>query len=340
MRIIATVPELLKGEKLRLDIFILDQIKKSDPLNASRSIVQEAIKCGMCTVNRKTEKKCGAILRGNEVVSCTILLPVSGLVPDSSVQFDTLFEDHNLLVINKPPGLVVHPARGVRGSTLVHGILHRLSNESSLEMDNDRPGIVHRLDKDTSGVMVVAKNNFTKRFLQNQLQAPRTMKRVYNAICLGLPEQQNGTEIYFDINRDCIVGKLDTYIARNVNNRIRFSVSNDLNSRNAITHFRVINAKKTVSLIEFRLETGRTHQIRVHAEYMKCPIIGDSVYGPSKSVLQKLPDHLVKNLPCRQMLHARFLSFIEPESSKEVSFTAPYPEDFIKTAGLLDICLD
>lgn len=323
-----TVPEL--DSKKRLDVFIFEYLNGLDFDSFSRSEIQTSIASGLCSVNNKPILKSGSVLKGSEEITISIEVAQSDVVPDPTVEFGVLYEDEYLLVIDKPAGLVVHPAPGVKGSTLVHGILGRLSKEA-LDESPERPGIVHRLDKDTSGVMVVAKTAKAKRHLQNQLKAPRTMKRIYHAICLGVPKVKRGVRVSYDEEQMQVKGTITASIDRHPHKRIRYIVSESSEAREAISHYRVLKAKDSLSLIEFTLETGRTHQIRVHAEYASCPILGDPVYGPVKSTLPK--DFLVKFSKIRplerQMLHAHVLSFIHPETGDLLEFKAEYPSDFI-----------
>jgi 23S rRNA pseudouridine1911/1915/1917 synthase len=319
---VISVPE--SAGRIRLDVFICEFLEKEAPGSFSRSVVQNAITGGGCFVDEKCSKKAGQYLSGGELVKILIQSPVSDVLPDPDVQFDVLYEDDAVIVISKPPGLVVHPAPGVKGSTLVHGIVDRIRRDERDESP-ERPGIVHRLDKDTSGVMVVAKTAQSKRHLQGQLREPRTMKRVYHAICHGVPKNRRGVSTVFDDIRNQLKGTITASIIRHPHNRIRYQVSESPDARHAVSHFRILEVREPASLIEFTLETGRTHQIRVHAEYAGCPIIGDTVYGPKKS---SIPGGVSLFNRSRQMLHARSLAFVHPVSGELVTFTSPYPDDF------------
>ncbi len=316
------VPKL--ETKKRLDVFIFEFLESQDSGRYSRSEVQNAIFQGACFVNERAVQKSGLLLKGGEQIQIAIESPSTDILPDAAVKFDVLYEDEVLLVINKPAGLVVHPAPGVKGKTLVHGIVNRIQG-NEINESPERPGIVHRLDKDTSGAMVVAKTMKAKRNLQDQLKEPRTMKRVYHAICLGAPKKKSGISLGFDDDQKQIRGTISTSIDRHPYNRIKYTVSDSPNARRAVSHFRVLEVKGSLALIEFTLETGRTHQIRVHAEFAGCPIMGDPVYGAQKS---SVPKSLNSSLYTRQMLHARSLSFLHPLSGEVLEFIAPYPDDF------------
>lgn len=340
----------VKDSGSRLDKVLISYLNEKYEQEYSRSFISDAIKAGQCRINGALVSKTGTSLREGDIVEISLNQIKSDLTPDANVDFEIIYEDDSILVINKPAGLVVHPAPGVYGSTLVHGILHLLSeNElSNSPKDKERPGIVHRLDKDTSGLMVVAKTALAKRNLQDQLQEPRTMNRVYHAICIGQPSKRSGVSLSFDGDNEQVHGTIDTHLMRHPTNRVKYTVAmsdnsnskgRSIKSRRAISHFRILRGGSPYSLYEFKLETGRTHQIRVHAEYLKTPILGDPVYGPSKSAYEKkiLSESLSLG---RQMLHARKLSFKHPITNQDLEFHADCPADFMKVLSIYKLELD
>ncbi len=280
----------------------------------SRQKLQKALKQGTVKVNNKPAKKSHR-LKANDVVEVEI--PVIkekrlDLIPED-IPIDVIYEDPYLVVINKPPGLVVHPAPGHWSGTLVNALLHKYGN---LEVGaSDRPGIVHRLDKDTSGLMVVALTENALVGLASQL-ANRSVKRRYKALVWGIPNPPKGT--------------INAPIGRDPHHRERFTVSPS--GKEAITHYEVINeVNRHWTLVECRLETGRTHQIRVHMKHIGHPIFADPVYGGTKikGIPLKLQNE-VKNILSslgRQALHAYHLSFQHPITNREMSFEIPiYPD--------------
>ena len=282
-----------KDECDRLDKFLISK------LNISRSKVQEMIKQKLVMVNNKFIKS-GYFLKSGDVVDVLGKLKVETTAKPESMNLDVLYEDDDIMVINKPSGLVVHPAAGHFTGTLVNGLLYHTKNLSSSNGDL-RPGIVHRIDKDTSGLLVVAKNDYAHEALAEQLK-DKTLSRIYVALVSGR------------INHD--TGSIDAPIGRDPLDRKKMCVT-DVNAKEAITHFKVLERYKTSTLIEVKLETGRTHQIRVHMNYIKHPIINDPVYGNFKNTNS-----------FGQMLHAKELSFIHPVTKKKMTFSCPPPDEF------------
>ena len=225
------------------------------------------------------------------------------------IPLDVLYEDEALLVLNKPPGLVVHPAAGHEEHTLVNALLHHCAGQLSGIGGVARPGIVHRLDKETSGCLVVAKNDETHLALSTQF-ATRKVEKIYQAIVCGeLPREQ---------------GEIRAAIARHPSHRKRMAVDDDA-GREARTGYRVLERLRGTTLVEAVLHTGRTHQIRVHFQYLGFPVVGDATYGNRQN--QRLEDLTGYRAP-RMMLHAGRLAFIHPRTAKRLSFEAPRPEDF------------
>lgn len=229
------------------------------------------------------------------------------------MDLDIVFEDEHLLVLNKPAGLVVHPSKGHHEFSLAHGLMHHCKDNLSVIGGSSRPGLVHRLDKDTSGLMMVAKSDLAFYALTDQLKT-RTLGRTYLAICFGVPTPVHGT--------------IHTFLGRDPRNfeKKRVYLHAGSSVKEAITHYHVREhaqlserASQQVSLVKFRLETGRTHQIRVHASYKGFPIVGDPLYTPSH-VHQRI------SFP-RQALHSTSLHFIHPITQKEMGFKVPLPPD-------------
>ena len=226
------------------------------------------------------------------------------------IPLDILFEDRSLLVLNKPAGLVVHPAAGHEEHTLVNALLHHCRGSLSGIGGVARPGIVHRLDKETSGCLVIAKNDGTHLALSRQFAA-REVGKIYNAILCG------------ELARDS--GEIRAAIARHPTHRKRMAVRDDDSGRAAHTGYRVLERLNSATFVEAQLHTGRTHQIRVHFQFLGHPLVGDMTYGARQN--KKLTE-LTGYEPPRVMLHARELSFIHPRTEKKMSFEAPLPEDF------------
>jgi len=309
--------------KQRLDVFLVSQTQ-----DISRSRLQALIKKGNVSVDNQIVSNPSFAVSENEVVGVTIPAPDDALPLAQDIPLDILYEDDDLLVINKQVGLVVHPGAGVRDGTLVNALLYHCGDSLSGVGGVRRPGIVHRLDKDTSGLMMVAKNDLAHQGLAAQL-ADRTLSREYLALVTGaMPPGR---------------GKVDASIGRHLSQRIKMAVTSK-NSKNAITHYR--NLEKfgdALTLVSCKLQTGRTHQIRVHMQYLGFPLVGDSLYGqtPTKtrSLLRKsgydeAVQDAVLNFP-RQALHARKIGFVHPRSGDEMEFTAELPQDLEGVISLL-----
>lgn len=280
----------------RLDTFLVDR-----KLKKSRAYYQKVIENGLVTVNGKTAKASFKVKTG-DTVSYEELEEVALNMEAEEVKLDVKYEDENLLVVNKPRGMVVHPSNGhFNGGTLVNALLYHCHDLSSIN-GVIRPGIVHRIDKDTSGLLVVAKNDFTHVFLQNQLK-DKTMYREYMALVEGI------------IPHD----KIDIIapIGKDKNDRMRQAVD-IVNGKEAITHIQVIERFNNYTLVSCRLETGRTHQIRVHALSINHPLLGDEVYGPKNNKFK------LKG----QTLHAKKLGFIHPTTKEYVEFDSELPKYF------------
>ncbi|WP_099865364.1 RluA family pseudouridine synthase [Pararhizobium haloflavum] len=293
----------------------------------SRSRVKALIKEGAVTVNGEPARDPHRKIRPGDAVSFSIPDPEDPEPKGEAIPLEVLYEDDDLIVIAKPSGLVVHPAAGNWTGTLVNALIHHCGASLSGIGGVKRPGIVHRLDKDTSGVMVVAKNDIAHRHLADQFaDHGRTgaLERAYLALVLGRPERLAGT--------------INAPLGR-AGDRVRRAVKRELggDAREAITHYRVVerfaetpDAQAAASLLECRLETGRTHQIRVHLTHLGHPLIGDRDYGAAlRTKSNRLPEdlkRLVDRFP-RQALHAFLLQFEHPRSGDIMRFEAPPPED-------------
>ncbi len=280
-------------ELTRLDVFL------SDTLNLSRSQAQRQIKENLIKVNNKCVKS-SYLLKAEDVVTVEEIEEEKGLIP-VEMDLNIMYEDDDIIIINKDNGIVVHPGAGNNAKTLVHGLLFHTNQLSNLY--EDRPGIVHRLDADTTGLLVIAKNNEAHNHLSLQF-ANRSVIRKYYALVWGV--------IYND------TGTIDAPIGRDLKNRQKYTVTSS-NSKEAITHFRVIKRFKEATLLEVELDTGRTHQIRVHMQYIGHPIINDPVYSNKKTFDNS-----------GQYLHAKTIGFIHPKTKQQVIFDSELPNYFIK----------
>lgn len=276
--------------------------------DVSRGAIQRLIEEGNIKVNGRSVKSTHTPRAGEQVeVHWPEVRPAEALPED--IPLVILYEDQRLLVINKPPGLVVHPASGHETSTLVNALLHHCRGQLSGIGGVARPGIVHRLDKDTSGCMVVAKNDETHLALSAQF-ALRKVEKVYHAIVCG------------EMARDS--GEIRAAIARHSSHRKCMAVDEEF-GREAHTSYRVLERLNGATLAEARLHTGRTHQIRVHFKFLGYPLVGDVTYGHRQN--QRLTE-LTGYTASRQMLHAFELAFTHPRTGKRLRFQAPCPEDF------------
>ena len=294
----------------RLDKFLIDEFEEE-----SRSSIQNSISNGEILVNENIVKT-GYKLKENDCISVNIKDKPAIQIQPENIPLEIVFEDDYLIVINKPAGMVVHPGAGNKSGTLVNALLYHYKNLSTVS-GVTRPGIVHRLDKDTSGLLVVAKEDKTHRKLQEQFLS-KEINRTYQALIWGVPLQK--------------VGEIESFIARSRRDRKKMSVSSS-QGKEAITNYKLLKDFKYLSLLQLKLNTGRTHQIRVHLNHINMPVFGDPVYNGRKSQLRRLPSHLQKrgaallNKISRQALHAKELSFIHPHNSHKISFSTELPED-------------
>ena len=280
---------------LRLDAFLA-----GEDLGLSRSAVQRLLESGAVTVNGRPAKKNYKVQPGDRIALEVPEPEPLEIVPED-IPLDIRYEDGDVLVINKPKGLVVHPAPGHWSGTLVNALMYHCREELSGINGVLRPGIVHRIDMDTSGLLIVAKNDFAHGALAAQLQ-DHTLSRVYEAICVGNIREDAGT--------------IDAPIGRHPVDRKRMAVT-EKGGRPAVTHFEVLRRYRGYTHLRLRLETGRTHQIRVHLSWKNHPILGDPVYGKGKELGQE-----------SQCLHARTLTFLHPRTGEMVTVTSELPEYF------------
>lgn len=279
----------------------IDKVLSQELADYSRSQIQQWLKDERVMVNGTTVKANYKVKAGDQV---TIIVPeptVLELTPEN-IPLEIVYEDEDVAVVNKPQGMVVHPSAGHPNGTLVNALLFHIQNLSSIN-DVIRPGIVHRIDKDTSGLLMIAKNDFAHESLAKQLKE-KTSLRKYVALVHGVIPHEKGV--------------IDAPIGRSKTDRKMQAVIEE--GKPAVTHFQVLERFADFTLVELQLETGRTHQIRVHMKYIGYPLAGDPVYGPKKTLPGK-----------GQFLHAQVLGFEHPRTGEFLTFTAPLPEVFQKT---------
>lgn len=339
------VPEGYRAGQ-RLDVYLAEKLP-----NATRAKVQRGIKDGRVTVNGAVQTKVSAPVASGDRIACRLQRPPPIEARPEPIPLDVVYEDDDLLVVNKAAGMVVHPAYGNRTGTLVNALLHHVGGAAiSFEPDEDepddedpstdagqavglstataapayagdvtvRPGIVHRLDKDTSGLLVVAKHDAAHAHLARQFM-DRTIHRRYLALVWGVPDPERGT--------------VETFLGRDPRDRRRMAVVPEERGKHAVTHYALVEPMQYTALVRFRLETGRTHQIRVHAQHLGHPVLGDATYGGA--TIRTGPDvgkrraffrNLFDAMP-RQALHAATLGFVHPATGEAMAFEAPIPED-------------
>ena len=285
---------------MRLDKFILEQHP-----DFSRSRVEGLIKSGFVTVNGEKAQKAGMKVDTDDNVEVEIPPPVPAVPEPEAIALSVVYEDDDMLVIDKPPGMVVHPAPGHFTGTLVNALLHHCPDLTGIG-GVARPGIVHRLDQDTSGLIAVAKSQKAMDGLVRAFSSHRSIEKIYIAVCHGKPRLDSGT--------------IENLIGRHPVDRKRMAIV-EKNGKEAITHWQVLKTFSSHSVIRCRIETGRTHQIRVHMASLNCPVIGDRNYG--KTAL----DRKLEPVPERQMLHAFKLALFHPVSGERLCLTAPVPPD-------------
>ena len=281
----------------------LDKYLAGEMTDLSRSRIKELVQAGEVLVNGKKSKVSYKVQKG-DLIQVTVL-PLEPLALEAeNIPLDIVYEDQDVIVVNKPQGMVVHPAAGHPSHTLVNALLYH-TRDLADSPEGFRPGIVHRIDKDTSGLLMVAKNAAARESLEKQLAA-KSNKRQYLAIVHGNFAEEEGT--------------IDAPIGRNPKDRKQMAVVEK--GKSAVTHFKVLEQYQGYSLVECQLETGRTHQIRVHMAYIGHPLAGDPLYGPRKT----LPGH-------GQFLHAKTLGFEQPSTGEWLEFSVQPPEIFQQTVA-------
>jgi 23S rRNA pseudouridine1911/1915/1917 synthase len=297
---------------IRLDKYITSFVQ-----NASRNKVQKAIKDGHVLVNGKLEKS-SYIMQPGDKIEISLPKPPSPDAKPEDIPLDIIYEDDDLIVVNKEEGMVVHPAYGNWSGTMVNGLLYHADSLSKEDEESVRPGIVHRLDKDTSGLLVVAKNEVAHKKLSAQF-AEKSVERTYWAIVWGNPPDS---------------GTIEGNIGRSPRDRKIMTVLKEKKGKSAVTHFETIERFDHLALLKINLETGRTHQIRVHMQHQNYYVFGDPTYGgdsvrygPNTGSRKAMFNNLFAKLE-RQALHAKTLGFIHPATEKYVEFNSTLPEDF------------
>ncbi|MEA2040039.1 MAG: RluA family pseudouridine synthase [Thermodesulfobacteriota bacterium] len=309
-----------EGKQVRLDVFV-----SCSSIGLSRSRIQALIKSGDIKLNNCLSRPSNKLKPGDKI-TISIPPPSTSILKAESVDFNIIHEDNALIVLNKPAGLVVHPAPGHDAGTLVHGLLQHCQDLSGIG-GILRPGIVHRLDKDTSGLMVVAKNDHAHTFLSKQFKNG-VVKKQYIALVHGQLKRDRGT--------------IDLPVARHSTKRKQMSVALSA-GRRALTFWEKIQEFDSgFSLLSVSLKTGRTHQIRVHLSYIGHPVVADTVYGYGRKWWKKHALRQTGMLPYieRQMLHSRRLGFIHPDQERYLEFEAPLPDDMeqmVHALKLLDL---
>lgn len=297
---------------LRVDKFLMNFIE-----NATRNKIQQAAKAGNILVNDKPVKSNHKV-KPKDIVRVVLAHPPhENLLVAEDIPLDIVHEDDDVIVVNKPAGMVVHPGHGNYSGTLVNGLIHHIENLP--KNSNERPGLVHRIDKDTSGLLVVAKTEFAMAHLSKQF-FDRTTERLYYALVWGNIEEDAGT--------------IEGHIGRSFKNRLQMDVFPDGEfGKPAITHFKVIERLTYVTLVQCKLETGRTHQIRAHFKHIGHTLFNDERYGGDQILkgttftkYKQFVENCFKVLP-RQALHAKTLGFTHPTTGKFLQFDSPIPED-------------
>ena len=305
----------------RLDVFLSEKIK-----HLTRSNIKKIIESKNVKINKKiADSPSKKIKIDNEVVIKLLIKKSDKLLPNK-IKLDIRFEDKDILIINKPKGMVVHPGAGNYENTLANALVHKYKNKLSDINGELRPGIVHRIDKETSGLLVIAKNNLSHSKLGKQF-SDHSIKRKYLCLIWGVIRP--------------LQGRIETLISRNKKNRQLMMVS-DVNGKKAVTNYKTITVFQRqdipkISLVECELETGRTHQIRVHMKYKGTSLLGDSQYGKKGIKFKKINEDFFKKLSFLngQALHAKSLGFIHPSKNEWINFESELPSDFKKLLDLL-----
>lgn len=307
---------------VRLDVFLTNQ-----NINElySRSFINKLIKDGFITVNDEIVKKSCKLIQNDRISIAIPQQENTGIQPED-IPLEIVYQDEYLAIINKQAGLTVHPGAGTKNGTLANALMHHFNGQLSSGNDAFRPGIVHRLDKDTSGLIIIAKDDKTHALLSDMFQKKKIQKTYFAVLC-RVPNPTKGT--------------IETFLARSRTDRTKVAVS--AKGRKAVTHYQIQRDYHFFSTVEIDLETGRTHQIRVHFSHLNCPVLGDQIYNSLKrtlSILQmqyhkKVKYLLAKHLR-RQALHAYRLKFIHPVTNKHIEVEAKIPSDIQYTLNWLE----
>ena len=287
---------IVAEEEIRIDKYLINKT------NYTRNKIQKMITNNAILVNNEPIKNSYILSMGDEITIKEYEEEID--IKKENIPLDIVYEDEYLLVVNKPSGMVVHPANGIHSGTLVNALMYHCNEKLSSINGSIRPGIVHRIDKDTSGLLLVAKTDEVHNELAKQI-SKKTALRKYIALVQGNMKEDTAT--------------IDAPIGRDKNNRKKMAVTSE-NSKDAITHLRVLERYEKATLIECVLETGRTHQIRVHLAYIKHPVVNDPIYGYKKMDDEKFG----------QMLHAKTIGFIHPITKKRLEFTKEPPKEFLE----------
>ena len=282
----------------RIDVFLSNVYK-----DASRTYLQKLIKMGNISVNGKQVTKSSYKLNEDDEIELNVPEPLPLEILPEDIPLDIIYEDDDFLIVNKPKGMVVHPAPGHLSGTLVNAVMYYCKDNLSGINGILRPGIVHRIDKDTSGSLIICKNDFAHRNIADQLKV-HSITRIYLGIVTGHLKENEGT--------------VDIFIDRDKNDRKRMAVCDKTHGKHAVTHYRVLESYDGYDLVEFKLETGRTHQIRVSMKYLNHPLMGDITYGAPNNRFGLEG----------QVLHAKTIGFMHPTTNSYVEFEAPLNEEF------------
>ena len=306
----------------RLDIVLVKLIPSLSRSNLKKIIEQKQVKINNSIVESASKK-----LKENDYIEINLFAKEEEKILPANIKLNIVYEDKDILIINKPAGMVVHPGAGNHSNTLVNALIYKYKQKLSDVNGNTRPGIVHRIDKETSGLLVIAKNNNAHSNLGKQF-SDHTIKRTYQALSWGILRPLNG--------------RIETLIGRSRKNRQLMSVT-EISGKKAVTNYSTIKVYEVknipkISFIECELETGRTHQIRVHMAYKGCSLLGDQQYGKKNLKFKKINEDFENRLKIlnRQALHAKSLGFIHPRTKKFMSFESKLPQDFKKILDLLN----
>lgn len=289
----------------RIDVFLSNVYK-----DASRTYLQKLIKEGNISVNGKVVSKSSYKLKEDDEIELNVPEPLPLEILPEDIPIDIIYEDDDFMIVNKPKGMVVHPAPGHLTGTLVNAVLYHCKDKLSGINGILRPGIVHRIDKDTSGSLIICKNDSAHRFIADQLKE-HSITRIYQGIATGHLKDYEGT--------------VDVFLDRDKNDRKKMSVCDKLHGKHAVTHYKVLESFDGYDLVEFKLETGRTHQIRVAMKYLNHPLLGDYTYGAANNKFG------IEG----QVLHAKTIGFIHPSTKEYVEFEAPLNNEFVELLNKL-----